>query len=152
MIEILLYYEKKREELVKDKNPRLYQFLEKNLKNVIPTIPKDYIFKNSIKDTKTEFKNYFDYVKTSVCALFSQFFLQCLPAEIWEEYIKRQDFEDNSFIIQYGIFPIQEILENENLSEYEKERKINDLCSRLKLFQNEYPLAILMMVTVHLRD
>jgi len=137
MIEIFLYYEKKREELVKDKNPRLYQLLDKNLKNVIPTIPKEYIFKNSIQDVKEELKNYYSFVKSSVCALFSQFFLQCLPAEIWEEYIKRQDFEDNSFIIQYGIFPIQEILENENFSEYQKERRINDLCGRLKLFQNE---------------
>lgn len=139
-MEILSYYQDKRQNFLKERNPLLYDLLEKNLQKYIKEPNEDYIRRNSMKSNKKEaLQEYHSYVKQIIYSLFEHFFLQYLPLEIWKQFISEdRNFENNTFIINYGMYPIQQILENEEYNEFEKERKIQILCNNLNLFYNEH--------------
>lgn len=78
----------------------------------------------------------FDVYKT-----YTWYFLQLLPVEIWEKFINEKIFSNDAlskFTKNYGVFPIQNVLQNTSLCDFEKEREIQHLCQTTDLTFHDY--------------
>jgi hypothetical protein len=128
-MDIFSYYEKKKQEFLKTRNPKLYIMLENKRNAFFNTPSEEYVSKNMIKDKSNILESYKMDMKTEIYSVFHLFFLQFLPFNIWTEY----EYNKNDFIVNYGVYPIASILQDKNLNEYQKERKIRLLYEDLKL-------------------
>ena len=86
-----------------------------------------------------EYDNILDYrekVKFILKELYYSFFLQKVPQEIWIDFIRNGEFDNcsslNNFIIENALQPIQEIINDSNLTSLQKERKIYYLVQSIK--------------------
>ena len=117
--------------------------------NVEQTFIHDYNIYRALKlpeIANKETKQLFDSIENEderfdVYKMYTWYFLQLLPVEIWDEFIKEKNFSQEAlttFTKKYGVYPIQNILHNTNLTDFEKEREIRHLCQITDLTFHDY--------------
>lgn len=93
-----------------------------------------------------ETKQLFDSIENEderfdVYKMYTWYFLQLLPVEIWKNFINEKNFSQEAltlFTKKYGVYSIQNVLKNTNLNNLQKEREIRHLCQMTDLTFHDY--------------
>lgn len=92
-------------------------------------LPKDFLTEKEEDDMEV----YKTSLKIDITYIYYSFFMQKLDLQIWKKFMESKDFllqdKVSEFLETYSIKIINDILSDENLIDFQKERKLRDECA-----------------------